>query len=40
MGQRLSLGVRAHWPAVDAWSVPGMECYTTAAALIALRALR
>lgn len=28
----------AHWPAVDAWSHPGMEVYTTCAAMLALRA--
>jgi len=37
---RVVEGDRAHWPAVDAWSVPGMECYSTAAALMALQAFR
>ena len=37
---RVVEGDRAHWPAVDAWSVPGMECYSTATALVALHALR
>lgn len=30
---------RAHWPAVDAWSRAGMEVYTTASAMLALRAM-
>ena len=29
-----------HWPADDAWSHAGMEAYSTASALIALRATR
>ncbi len=29
-----------YWPAVDAWSAPGMENWTTAAALVALRSIR
>lgn len=29
----------AHWPAVDAWSHPGMEAYATASAMLALRTL-
>jgi hypothetical protein len=28
----------AYWPAIDAWSEPGMEPYATAAALLALQA--
>ncbi|MBL8897323.1 MAG: hypothetical protein JNM84_06835 [Planctomycetes bacterium] len=29
----------AHWPAIDAWSEPGMEPFATACALLALQAL-
>ncbi|MFO1076782.1 MAG: M56 family metallopeptidase [Planctomycetota bacterium] len=37
---RIVTGDAACWPAVDAWSHPGMEVYTTASAMLALRALR
>ncbi len=37
---RIVAGTNAHWPAVDAWSHAGMEAYTTASAILALRALR
>ncbi|MCA8949660.1 MAG: hypothetical protein KDE27_09170 [Planctomycetes bacterium] len=36
---RIDTGGLAHWPAVDAWSHPGMEAYTTASAMLALRSL-
>ena len=37
---RVVKGGEAHWPCVDAWSHPGMECYTTVTAMLALQALR
>lgn len=37
---RLVADDAAHWPAIDAWSHPGMEVYATASAMLALQALR
>ena len=39
LGSRIVEGDRAHWPADDAWSRPGMEAYSTASAVLALLAL-